>query len=175
LGRRWAEGIAVLSRFPIRGQVDADLSRTESPRSYRRRVLQEVVVTTGAGAVRVANTHLSSDDDDARAAQARRAVLLLAVPTAGVGVERTLLAGDLNCADDDAVIGAFARAGLRDAWTDGGHRGGGATNPAGDPTARLDHVLVGADFTVEAVRVVDDGGAEAHSDHLPVVVDLVVR
>src|SRR6478752_2437130 len=79
LGRRWTEGIAVLSDFPVLACSDADLSETERFASFRRRVMQEVVMSTGAGVIRVVNVHLSSDDDGARAAQADRAAVLLAV------------------------------------------------------------------------------------------------
>src|SRR5690349_15532797 len=48
LGRRWTEGIAVVSRFPVLACADADLSESEHFASFRRRVMQEVVVATAA-------------------------------------------------------------------------------------------------------------------------------
>ena len=177
LGGRWAEGIAVLSRFPVRGYATALLSRDEPLWTYRRRVLQDVVVTTAGGPLRVVNTHLASHDDTARADQAERAALLLGVPTAGVGLDRTLLMGDLNTVDAEDVIGRFAELGLRDAWTDRhpGAGSGGHTNPTDRPHQRLDHVLVAEGFVVTDVRVpVTDPDWVALSDHLPVVADLAL-
>jgi endonuclease/exonuclease/phosphatase family metal-dependent hydrolase len=172
-----AEGLAVLSRFPVVGGSAAVLTPGASTRSYRRRVMQEVVVRTPVGTARIANVHLSSDDDRARAEQAERVARLLEVDVAGVDRSRTVLAGDLNCDDDPSVFGPLAEIGLLDAWTARapGERGprAGATNPAGDVSQRLDHVLVGADVRVSSVDVPQDSAQwAALSDHLPVVAEL---
>jgi endonuclease/exonuclease/phosphatase family metal-dependent hydrolase len=166
LGDRWAEGIAVLSRFPVREDRASVLTPHTSLRTFRRRVLQEVVVATAAGPVRIANTHLASDSDEARAEQAVRLVEALAQPLEETDVARTVLLGDLNTDDDDAVLGVLARGGLTDGPS-------GPTNPAGSVSQRLDHVLAGTDLELGDLVVPEDGPKWATlSDHLPVSADL---
>lgn len=174
-GLRWTEGLAVLSHFPVAARSSAVLTRAVPAYSFRRRVMQEVVVTTAAGPVRIVNVHLSSDDDDARAAQADRAIRLLAVDGPHSDLTRTVVLGDLNTVDADDVVGRFAAEGLVDAWSAADRReGDGATNPAAAPTQRLDHVLAGVAFAVAEARVIGTPEAASSSDHLPLVADLVV-
>jgi endonuclease/exonuclease/phosphatase family metal-dependent hydrolase len=168
LGSRWAEGLALLSRFPVRAERTTVLTPTSSIRTFRRRVLQEVTLTTAGGPIRVANTHLSSDDGAERSAQAARVVESLASPLDGVGLSRTVLLGDLNTDGDADVVGRLEDAGLRDGSS-------GPTNPAGAVSQRLDHVLAGSAFALGPLAVPEDGASwTRRSDHLPVSGDLVL-
>jgi endonuclease/exonuclease/phosphatase family metal-dependent hydrolase len=176
VGARWSEGIAVLSRFPVVASTDVVLNPGVPLRSFRRRVAQDVVVTTGAGPVRLVNTHLASDDDASRAEQTERLLGVVGDQSSDVPIDRTILLGDLNTVGDDAVTGALARAGLADAWT-GAHGGADAepTNPADAPYQRIDYVLAGGALRVTSAEVPAGGPRWARlSDHLPITVELEV-
>jgi len=170
-----SEGLALLSRFPAVAESSAVLTPDVAMRSFRRRVVHDLVVTTGAGPMRVVNTHLSSDHDGDRANQTTRLVDFLGGSSAGVTIERTVLAGDLNTVDDDEVMGELTRAGLADAWTASRAHGEGSTNPADAPHQRIDHVLVGSRLAVASVDVPPGGTTWARlSDHLPVTVTIAL-
>jgi len=166
---RLAEGLAVLSRYPVVSESTASLTPEVGLNTHRRRVLQEVVLDVDGEHVRVVNVHLDSARSDRRAEQAQRAAALLGVAAASGGTDRTVLAGDLNTGDERGVLEPFARLSLVDAPA-------GATSPAGRAVARLDHILVGAALVATRVRVPDDGPAWARlSDHLPVFADVAPR
>ena len=157
-----AEGLAVLSTLPVHAYATAVLSPHVPLRSYRRRVMQELVVSVPVGPVgpvapglvaqtsarveegasaarvrvRVANVHLSSADGGDAAAQTTRALAMLAEPCGGVGIASTVLLGDLNTENADDVVGSFARAGLDDRRGD--RRGDGRGDALGD--GRADHL-----------------------------------
>ena len=81
----------------------------------------------------------------------------------------TLVAGDFN-STRDAALHASLRSHLTDAWARGATGLGGTVFPLGIPL-RVDHVYASEDFAVQrATAPVADC-----SDHLPVVVDLVLR
>ena len=185
LGRRWTEGLAVLTRLPLLAVDVATVSDGAPLRSYRRRIAQDVVIAVGEGAaavgevaaaVRVVNTHLASDDADSRAQQTARVLELVAAITdePRVALERTVVVGDLNTPDEPGVIGALVAAGFAETWPQVGV-GEGWTNPAHAPAQRLDHVLVGAGLTPVAATVLatpETRDARRASDHLPLLVDL---
>jgi endonuclease/exonuclease/phosphatase family metal-dependent hydrolase len=156
------EGIAVFSPHPLSHVVRTTISSGAPSWSFRRRVLLAVTVTRGDDAMRVYDTHLSSDSPDDRITQARRVAEHVAQDGAPVAV----MAGDLNAADAEVeVVREFHAVGLRD-------HGGECTAPAIAPRHRLDRVLV-----PEHGAVVDshtpEGGEKwaAISDHLPVMVE----
>lgn len=172
------EGMAVASRWPV----------TENPGSvplthrwrlvhYTRRIAGGVNVATDAGPLHVWNTHLSPDDAEARHAEIGR--LLELVPTT-----RSVLAGDLNVRPGAVELATLAGAG----WTDGHdivHPGTVvATNLTDDRAAleqRLDYILVSADLVDRVTGATVPGATEPYdkswwalSDHLPLVVDLLL-
>lgn len=173
-----AEGLAVASRWPI----------TETPGSvvlshpwrlvhHTRRIVGGVTIATDADPLHVWNTHLASGDPDRRRVEVAR--LLEVLPTA-----RTILAGDLNVRPGAPELVTFAEAG----WTDGHDIVHPdvvvATNLTDDRTAlkqRLDYVLVSPDLAGTVTDAAVPGATEpidrswwALSDHLPLVVDLVL-
>lgn len=158
-----SEGIAILSPHPMTHVMHTTITPGVSTWVYRHRVLLAVTVTRDGGALRVYDTHLSSDDSDQRIAQARRISEVMveeAAPTA-------VVTGDLNTHPDDLIeiVREFHAAHVRDT-------GGDSTNPAIAPFQRLDMVLV-----PERAEVLDhhtpEGGERwaALSDHLPVLVE----
>jgi endonuclease/exonuclease/phosphatase family metal-dependent hydrolase len=172
-----AEGLAVLSPHPLVDVRTVTLSRRALPWSYRRRIAQLCVLDVGEGRLCLANSHLASEDADARFEQARRLVGLL---------ERgSFVAGDLNAQPGRRVLRVLLDAGLRDAWAEqhpSATATEGATNwrrrdPDDRPSDRVDYILVPAgyrvtDATVPSAADSDLRACRRLSDHLPVRVDL---
>ncbi len=157
------EGIAVLSPHPMSHVVRTTVSHGASSWTYRRRVLLVVTVTRPDSALRVYDTHLASDDTDARITQARRVAEHVVADAAPIAV----VAGDLNTHTDDEieVVREFHSAGLRDP-------GGESTSPATVPQQRLDRVLLPETATVVDRHTPDGGESWSRiSDHLPVMVE----
>ena len=82
-----------------------------------------------------------------------------------------VVGGDLNATPEMRAPTRIA-AKLSDAWGEAG-TGDGATFPAFAPAARIDYVFVADGPAITGAVVGGDGAAEA-SDHLPIVVDLLV-
>lgn len=83
-----------------------------------------------------------------------------------------VIMGDMNSPMQSVVCRGFARAGLRDAFTEAGSGYGytyGAKTAVGFPYVRIDHVFVNDQFKVTRCWVGNDVG----SDHCPVIADLV--
>jgi endonuclease/exonuclease/phosphatase family metal-dependent hydrolase len=108
----------------------------------------------------VAGTHLSTDPAE-RPGQARIVRDALAGQTGPV-----VLAGDLNEGPDGASWRTLA-----EGFVDLGEA---LTFPAAAPRARIDAVFAGPGVTVLEHRVHDTPAARRASDHLPVVLDLVI-
>jgi endonuclease/exonuclease/phosphatase family metal-dependent hydrolase len=185
-----AEGLAVLSRFPLTRSAVRTL-RWAPFWSWRRRVALATDVLAPAGQVTVVNVHLSPHD---LAAQ-RHAEAAAVVRLAGTGAtERTCLVGDLNDVPGGASHAAFLAAGWTDVWTRRPLAGAapppaagsdGATNWSDSgaregrpPDQRLDYVLVPAGWAVvQATVPAGDPGPPGTafdrwarlSDHLPVM------
>ena len=116
----------------------------------------------GTSTLVVAGTHLATDPAE-RPAQARAA--RDALPTG----EPVVLAADVNEGPDGLSWRTLA-----EGLTDAGAEAATLTFPAAAPRVRLDTVLVGPGVTVREHRVLDTPAARLASDHLPVVVDLVI-
>jgi endonuclease/exonuclease/phosphatase family metal-dependent hydrolase len=164
-------GVAVLSRWPIvaaenhlltrLSTVDPDPSPTPMPG------FPEVVVEKLGARVHVYTTHLDfRADPSVRATQVAETLDLLD-EDAG---EPRVLVGDFNATPDAPELAPLLSA-LTDAWEASPGAGTGWTYPATTPTKRIDYVTVSADVRVVAADVPQNTA----SDHLPVVVDLVVR
>jgi endonuclease/exonuclease/phosphatase family metal-dependent hydrolase len=167
---RPSEGLAICSRAPLVRMKAFAISRGEPWWSWRRRIVQAVVVEQDGALVRVANTHLGAGvTDEERARQARRIV--------SIAANLDLLAGDLNVLPDSGVLAELV--GLRDSWaTLHPHVRSPNTNwepgPRDTPPVqRLDYVMAAPSWRVLDVSIPTDWERWAPlSDHLPVVVDL---
>jgi endonuclease/exonuclease/phosphatase family metal-dependent hydrolase len=164
-------GNALLSRLPI---LISDVHRLPGggePRSALRTMLE-----LDGGTLWVTNTHLSTGEPGRRAAQVA-ALAALHTDSMAAGV----LVGDFNSRPEAPELVAL-RGRFADSWEraeDRDDQAGwrfwqreeGLTHPARFPHRRIDQVWVSAGVTVAAAHVLDADGA---SDHLPLVVDLLV-
>lgn len=158
-----SEGLSIVTPHQLDRVVRRSISPGVSTWTYRHRVVVAATVRRPAGdELRLYDTHLAAHRaPDERIAQAERVAALVRAEAPTLAV----VAGDLNAPGEVEVIRPFHPVGLRDP-------GGGPTNPAIAPRARLDYVLV-----PEAGRVTHqweaDGGEWwwALSDHVPVVVE----
>lgn len=158
-GRPREYGNAVLSRLPL---LTNELYALPASTGVEPRSAQRVLVELEGGALWVVNTHLSHDSVTDRAAQA---CVVRGLVEHGMGP--AVIAGDFNADNDAPELAPLAD--LRDAWMECG-QGEGRTHPAHRPSRRLDHVLCTADIVASQAQVV---AADA-SDHLPLVVDLLI-
>lgn len=173
-----AEGLALLAPEPLGDVRVAHLAGTARLWSFRRRIALAATLATVDGPLDVVDVHLGAGvGDPERARQAERTARLLGASGCVVG--------DLNTRPGSAVLEAFGRAGLRDAWIDVRPGEHGATNwghgpRQGPPRKRLDYVLVTGDLEVRGAEVPAFGtpGFERFgelSDHLPLVVEVAPR
>jgi endonuclease/exonuclease/phosphatase family metal-dependent hydrolase len=155
-----AEGLAILTPHRLASTDDAELTLSESRSSYMRRIVQWGDVERDGAALRLYNTHLSSENAiyERRAEAARLAHLVRTHRIAGTFA----IAGDFNDDTDVAVIAAMP--GIE-------HLPAPYTNPSEAPTQALDHVLLPPD-AVDVSMSIPAGGAEwaELSDHLPLTV-----
>jgi endonuclease/exonuclease/phosphatase family metal-dependent hydrolase len=174
-----AEGMAVLSPYPLPLHTRTVLNPHVRPWSYRRRIMQSTLLEGPYGQMYILNAHLASHQaPDERAQQAE----LVAGEVRRHRDDNviTLVLGDLNAADEPTTLAPLEAAGLTDAWRiseDATTRSSsGFTNPASRPQQRLDYVLVPETMSVDGVDV-PAGGDEWNrlSDHLPVIARLRVR
>ena len=101
-GSRVEEGVAVLSKFPIRGQDYIMLSRdyTDRQDDHQRLVLHAQIAVPAIGTVHVYGTHLSLSE-----AARDRTVLELSDFIDGNGAsDFSVFCGDLNAELDSAAI-----------------------------------------------------------------------
>lgn len=167
-----AEGLGVLSRFPLVDVHVQALARALQFWSWRRRIALHVGVPRDGVTLRFVDVHLGAGVTPEERTRQARAVL-------AHEPDATLIGGDLNAAPDSTVLETFAHAGRRDAerrrWAD---RPAPATNwapgPRTDPpTQRLDYLLVPDRVAVLDAEVPADWRTwAAWSDHLPVVARL---
>ncbi len=158
-----AEGMAVLSKWPLDEVWRACLTPGVRRTSFRRRVVIAATVhrdDNGHGTLRLFDTHLATDSVDLRIAQARTI-------TTKILEERPALvvvAGDLNAAGDVELLREFGPAGLVSVSD-------APTSPAHAPRERIDDVLVPADAAVVETWTPDGGEPWTElSDHLPTLV-----
>jgi endonuclease/exonuclease/phosphatase family metal-dependent hydrolase len=152
-----AEGAAILTPHSLESAGSESLPPAPSRWTYRHRiVLWALVRRADRSAYRVYNVHLTSGGDQAE--RLRQAQHVAALVTAHGGAP-AIVAGDLN----------DASAAIVDALPGSEGPATAPTNPAGEPTQRIDHVLV-PDGATEISVSVPAGGDEwaALSDHLPV-------
>ena len=164
-------GNALLSRRPILGSEMHRLPGSGEPRS----ALHALVDLDGTP-LRITTTHLSGGSPARRAEQVAALAALHADPA-----EAGVVVGDFNTGPEAPELAAL-RERFADAWDLAQerddragwrfwHRGHGDTFPARGADRRIDQVWVTPGVEVTSARVLHGEGA---SDHLPVVVDLVV-
>jgi endonuclease/exonuclease/phosphatase family metal-dependent hydrolase len=151
-------GLAVLSRFPLKGAKSHKLPGKEKQEA---RIVQEVTVEPkGLPRITFLNTHLQHDDGPTREKQAARIVELFRKAEGPL-----ILAGDLNAAPGSAPIKALAKP-----WSFATEPGGKGlqTIPSGAPKRQIDYVLFrpAGRFKVAEAKVIEEKVA---SDHRPVL------
>jgi endonuclease/exonuclease/phosphatase family metal-dependent hydrolase len=165
-------GNALLSRLPILISDVHRLPGAGEPRSALRTMIE-----LDGGTLWVTATHLTTDSPAERAVQVA-ALADLHTDTMEAGV----ILGDFNARPGAPELGVL-RERFTDAWEladDRDDQSGwrfwqhdeGHTHPAHSPHRRIDQVWVSPGITVAQARVLDAAGA---SDHLPLMVDLLVR
>lgn len=171
-------GNAILTHHPYELRAEGVLPVREG----EARAAQWLRLSSPQGELDVVNTHLSLHFFE-RLAQIKS--LFSDEPGSPIGrhpapfpalrgsLDRLILCGDFN-AGGLSVLYFLLRRRLTDAQRAVGRRPR-ATWPARLPLLRLDHVWVGKALDVEHVIVPRDRATRAASDHLPVVVDLVLR
>lgn len=159
-----AEGMAVLSRWPLGDVWRTCLSPGVSRLSFRRRVVIATSVRRGSESLRVFCAHLATDSVDMRIAQAHTITAKILSERAATVV----VAGDLNAAGDVELLREFGPAGLVSVSDD-------PTSPAHAPVQRIDDVLVPGDAQVVDTWTPDGGEPWTElSDHLPTLVAFAV-
>lgn len=158
-------GIAILSRWPVRGTRTIPLP-VEPPQeraggSYEPRVALFAEVDTPTGEVSVMNTHLDPSPTAVYRAQEMTALLAAA---AELPAGRLLFfGGDLNARPESTIVRALAVA-FRDAFATCG-RGRGESYPAHAPDRRIDYILYRGEATCADAFVIETTA----SDHRPLL------
>lgn len=164
-----AEGLAILSRWPIQETTTVSLSmdRGDGLDRFGRRIVLRALIALPDGAVDVFVTHLSISGRARKRTLAE--VLDFTARTRSASPTRSaLLLGDLNAGPGEPIIEALTRAGWVDVWTathSPNDRGG--TWPACAPWRRIDYIFVqnGGHLLIQDGRLAPRAG----SDHLGVV------
>ncbi|MEV5150125.1 endonuclease/exonuclease/phosphatase family protein [Streptomyces sp. NPDC052727] len=164
-GERRQYGVAILSRCPVRGAWNHEITRlstqTPDPVPAPAPGFAEVAVKVRGTLVHVYATHLDyRADPSLRRAQVDDMLGILAEDSGP-----KVLLGDFN-AEPDAPELARLWGPLADAAPSGGK-----TYPAVHPVKRIDLVTVSPDVTVTGTRESDTTA----SDHRPVVADLLLH
>jgi len=177
-GEHHEYGVATFSKFPIIRCENHFLPTTEG--WEQRGMLDTRIDVPGVGEISVINTHLQagvSGEPEEAARQRTEQSQAIADYISGLDVPVIVL-GDLNAevnsGEIDSLIGDDAM--LTDAWAVAGD-GAGETifdGANGEPTARIDYILVSSHFEVVSTSVIDNDGSRMASDHFPLIADLTV-
>ena len=153
------EGIAALSRWPIRASDNEQLPITDL--GFADRYIMSVDVERPDGVLRVFCSHLSiSSDESAKAGEAAQAWQFMDARRATTS---GFFAGDLNARPDTLAMrllrGDASHGGvtgdLIDAWTSAHPGDPGLTHPSDAPEKRIDYVYVVPPTAGPAAMVVD--------------------
>lgn len=170
-------GVATLTHYPITSCENHFLPTTEG---YEQRgMLDTRVEIPGIGEVAIINTHLQAGVSGEPEEAARQRVdqsQAIADHIATIDGPVVVM-GDLNAEADSGEIDSLLGpdSGLVDIWTEAGS-GTGETifdGAHGEPTARIDYILVSSHFSVTSGEVIDNDGSRMASDHFPLVADIV--
>lgn len=177
----FAEGMAILSPHPLPSHRRLVLNPGTSAWTYRRRIVQRILMDAPHGPMVVFNAHLASHDAlTDRQRQSGAVADLVRQQADSDPTAIPIVLGDLNAPDEPGTLAPLEAVGLRDAWTVSEdlpvRSATGFTNPSLAPHQRLDYVMVSEALSVDGVDV-PAGGAEWDrlSDHLPVVARLRIR
>lgn len=135
---RGVTGVATLTRFTIRDQVNTHLPYL--PGTEQRGLLR-TDLDVGGTTLSVFNTHLEPGAPTLRQRQMSTAMAVMARSEHPV-----IVGGDLNAEPASATL-AVTRSSLRDAWVDAGE-GPANTMPAGNPRIRIDYLLYSEPLSV---------------------------
>lgn len=159
-----------MTHMPIRACRSGSLPTTGSGKLRESRGVQWLTVDVDGQNVQILNTHLGLFADE------RRAQVKKLVSTEWL--EHPDCTGPvIFCGDFNATPGSPAMLSLRERLIDVQSRRSGrrqGTFPGRLPTLSIDHVLVSAGIQVTKVQVPGDQLTQLASDHLPLVVDLVI-
>lgn len=164
-------GLAFLSKEPIRYAENHQISRhstqAEVPGIEVLPGFPEIALPFPGGIVHIFNTHLDYRPDPAvRQTQVKEMIGIMEQAEGPV-----VLAGDLNARPDAQELSPLFEI-LRDAWDARAEADDpGYTFPAEAPDRRIDYVLHSPGIEVIGISVPD----KQTSDHLPVVVDFIVK
>jgi endonuclease/exonuclease/phosphatase family metal-dependent hydrolase len=149
-------GLAVLSRFPLKGAKTHRLPGKEKQEA--RIVMQVTVEPAGSPAITFLNTHLQHDDVETREKQVAKIDELFGTSDGAV-----ILTGDLNAAPRSGPVTALAKN-----WAFATEPGGKGllTIPSDAPKQQIDYVLFRGKFKVVEAKVIEEKIA---SDHRPVL------
>jgi endonuclease/exonuclease/phosphatase family metal-dependent hydrolase len=164
-------GDALLSPLPFRLVRAAALPRFDAASRDEPRGALWIQVETGGRPLQVVTTHLGLTSRERRShAEALLGPDWLGSPDCA---DPVVLLGDLNALPGGRTLGRLTRS-LRDAQREApGHRPQ-PTFASARPVVRLDHVLLRGPVRAVEVRVPRGPLARVASDHLPLVVDLVL-
>lgn len=169
-------GVATLSKYPIIGCENHFLPTTDG--WEQRGMLDTRIDVPGIGEVAVLNTHMQANvsgepEEAARQRVEQSQAIADHVATLDIPV---IVLGDFNSesgsGEIDSLIGEGSN--LIDVWDVAGE-GTGETifdGAHGEPTARIDYILVSPHFNVLSARVIDNEESRMASDHFPLVADL---
>lgn len=162
-----AEGLAVLSRFPISRHNDTVLSTSARRRSYKRRIALMADIRIEDVDVTLVNTHLASHGD---INERRRQAQTLRTYIDQYVTNPWILTADLNDHNEPDIAEILEGDTAHDAWASHNHQIDGHTCPSFHPSQRIDHVVLSQFFLVEDVFVPQPTPTlQTLSDHLPVV------
>jgi endonuclease/exonuclease/phosphatase family metal-dependent hydrolase len=155
-------GIAVLSRWPIRGdtliRLPVNPPQARSGGLYEPRGALRATIEVPGGSLEVVNTHIDASREDFYRRQEMTTILQLAAQRS------TLVGGDLNAEPGSAVIEMIRGSPVRDAWAECG-TGPGLSYPADKPVKRIDYLLVPSGWRCVSGTVIETDA----SDHRPVL------
>jgi len=155
-----AYGLAILSRFPLKG---VKVHKLPGKEKQEARIVMQATVEPGGGipGLTLLNTHLQHDDGETREKQAAKIDELF-----GRAADFMILAGDLNARPGSAPVKTLAKN-----WAFATEPGGKGlfTIPSDTPKQQIDYVLFRGKFKAVEARVIEEKVA---SDHRPVLVVL---
>jgi endonuclease/exonuclease/phosphatase family metal-dependent hydrolase len=167
-------GIAVLSRWPIRGDTTIHLPVTppqeRSGGSHEPRVMQRVAVASPFGPLTIINTHIDASGPETYRLQEIKTIIAERKQLLAAGGTRVLTGGDFNSTPESTVQTELRANHLDDAWARCG-TGTGLSYPANVPAKRIDYLFLtpGVECTHAEVLVTEA------SDHRPVLFTLRLR
>ena len=166
-------GVAILSRWPIASDtlfhLPVDPPQARAGGSHEPRGALRAEITSPYGPMTVFTTHIDASADDHWRRQEARIVASL-VATARTRSPLVLVGGDFNSTPESVVQQELRATGLRDAHAECG-RGDGLTYPADSAVKRIDYLYLNGGIRCVKADVL----RSRVSDHLPVIVEVIIR